>query len=375
MKMTLLLSSLFTSLWLNAFSQITVTNSTFPVAGDTLRFSVSQDGDGLGVGPGGPNQIWDFTALNADNDFETAYSPASTGANAAKFPGAELVTIGQGGAETYFNVTATRFESQGYSGPAPGGFNFPVTTLFAPALGDRRAPLTFGGFPNVEKSNFTITVSGALLPDTLLGGLSVDSVRVKVVFDRLDFVDGWGKMTIPGGTYDVLRERRFQTADTKIEVKLPFIGWFAPPFPIPGAGLDTTITYNFFSNTEKEPIAIVTTNNEDTEVQRVQFKRNKTTGLEPEFVFAANRPTVQAWPNPAVDYTIFRCSNVPDGDYTLKIYNVIGAVVWRQNLQVSGGAKSVRLDLDTFKKGTYLYSLSDSKGQILATKRLMIVKP
>ena len=33
------------------------------------------------------------------------------------------------------------------------------------------------------------------------------------------------------------------------------------------------------------------------------------------------------------------------------------------------------LDLKDFKKGTYLYSLSDMKGNILGTKRLMVVKP
>lgn len=374
--MTLLLSSLLTSLWLNAFSQITVTNSTFPASGDTLRFSTQQGDNGLVNTASGGNQVWDFTSLNSDSDSETDFGPASTGANFGLFPNSELVTIGQGGgAETYYNVTATRFETMGYTGPAPGGFNIPVATIFKPAIAERRAPLTYAGLPNQEKTNLTLTFDGAIIPDTLTMGISVDSLRIKITFDRLDFVDAWGKMSIPGGTYDVLRERRFQTSDTKIEVKLPFIGWFAPPFAIPGAGLDTTVTYNFFSATEKEPIAVLTMDNADTEIQRVQFKRNKTTAVEPEIDLEFGRPTVQAWPNPAVDYTTFRCSNVEDGEYTLKIYNVIGDVVWQQKHQISGGTKTIRLDLASFKKGTYLYSLSDSKGQILSTKRLMIVKP
>jgi hypothetical protein len=35
----------------------------------------------------------------------------------------------------------------------------------------------------------------------------------------------------------------------------------------------------------------------------------------------------------------------------------------------------VTLELQDFRKGTYLYSLVDSKGNIVGTKRLVVLKP
>jgi hypothetical protein len=55
------------------------------------------------------------------------------------------------------------------------------------------------------------------------------------------------------------------------------------------------------------------------------------------------------FPNPAVDWVRFDCSNLPQEEYTLKIYNIIGKVVWKETYQLSGN-RSIRIDLDDFKK-------------------------
>ena len=39
------------------------------------------------------------------------------------------------------------------------------------------------------------------------------------------------------------------------------------------------------------------------------------------------------------------------------------------------GKRSIKVDLEDFKKGTYLYSLVNDDGTIIGTKRLVIVKP
>ena len=58
----------------------------------------------------------------------------------------------------------------------------------------------------------------------------------------------------------------------------------------------------------------------------------------------------------------------------MKIFNIVGKVVWKENYALSGN-KSIKLQLEEFKKGTYLYSLLDSKGNTIGTKRLVVLKP
>ncbi len=373
--MSLYLTAVLAASILKAFGQITVTATAFPVAGDTVRFSIDTFSN---VAPGlpGGNQVWDYASLGSVNDGQTVYRPASEGQNSAGFPGAELVSIGQAGNETYYNTKPTRFEVIGYTGGGPAGL--PLNLLFSPPVAQRRAPMTFGGFPNQEKTDLAVTFPLTALPDSLTMGLGslFDSVRIGVHFERLDFVDAWGSIKLPAFTHAVLREKRFEQTNTKFDLHLKFPpSWIPSPFPLPGAGLDTTITYNYFSENDKEAVAVVTMNNDETKATSVRYKRGATTASTEPTSTTLARPTVQAYPNPAVEYTIFHCSNVPDGKYTLKLYNILGDVVWRQDHQIAGGNKKIRLELVDFKKGTYLYSLTDAKGNIIGTKRLMVVKP
>ena len=108
------------------------------------------------------------------------------------------------------------------------------------------------------------------------------------------------------------------------------------------------------------------------QVVRIRYKDNKTTAA-PE-VNSPGTASISAFPNPAVDWVRFDCTNLPQEDYTLKIFNIIGKVVWKENYQLAG-TRSIRVELDNFKKGTYLYSLSDKKGHIVGTKRLVVLKP
>jgi Secretion system C-terminal sorting domain len=103
-----------------------------------------------------------------------------------------------------------------------------------------------------------------------------------------------------------------------------------------------------------------------------RFKFNALADLN--HFLAPGAASIQAFPNPAIEWVRFDARNVPTGNYTLSIFNIIGRAVWKQNYKISG-AFSVRVELDKFKKGTYLYSLMDGKGTIIGTKRLVIIKP
>lgn len=374
------------ALCLSASAQITITNGTFPSAGDTLRYAIDDAPQGIDVVPtaGVTNFTWDFTGLKPAQFSETTFKNASTGINVAKFPGADLVVVGQTG-ENYFNKTATNFESMGYAGADPAGLGLQVLAKYSPVLLERKAPLNFFDVQGPQTTNLTLPFSAKQLPDSLFQGLPVkpDSIRIRFKTDRFSIVDGWGNCKIPGGSYPVLRQKRTEYSETALDVKFPFIGWVDIATLIGGGGggggfggflgKDTTISYRFLSGTEKTEIAIATMSNDLSEVQTVRYKNNQTTTAAPDLE-APGGANIQAFPNPAVEWVRFDCTNLQPGDYTLKIFNVIGKTVWRESYSISG-SRSIRIDLDSFKKGTYLYSLVDSKGNIIGTKRLVVLKP
>lgn len=378
----MLLATALSTICAFATAQITITNATFPVAGDSLVYSV--DNGPLGMNPATPpggGQIWDFSTLQKEEDLSVVYRAASVGNQVANFPGAELVITGQTG-ETYFNVTNTKFESLGYAGGDPAGFGLNVIAKFSPAIIERRAPVNFFDI-NQQSTNLNLPFSTSALPDSLFNGLPIkpDSIRVRISTQRLEVVDGYGNCQIPGGTFPVLRQKRTEYTTTGLDVKLPFVGWLDIGTLIGGGGggglggflgTDTTVTFRFLSNTEKEEIAIATMNNDLSSVSSIRFKKISTSStIDPIAEFSGG---IQAFPNPAVEWVRFDCVNLAPGDYTLKIFNIIGKCVWKKNYSLSG-TTSFRVELDDFKKGTYIYSLVDRQGNAVGTKRLVVLKP
>ena len=113
-----------------SFAQITVTNATFPVAGDTLKTAVATNpaiGIAVYTAPGGP-QFWDLSALQPGTIQTNIYKPANQGSVGAQVPGAELFTVNAPGTEDYYNVTSNRFERQAYYGIAP--YDLVANSLF-----------------------------------------------------------------------------------------------------------------------------------------------------------------------------------------------------------------------------------------------------
>lgn len=383
----MLLASALSALCLTSMAQITITNASFPVAGDSLAYAI--DDFPIGINPATPpggNQVWDFVALQKDTSLSVVFHPAGAGDQSVQFPGADLVTLGQG--ETYFNVTNSNFDVMGYAGGDPSGLGLNVVAKFNPLVPERYAPMNFFDIKqSTTDLNLAFPTDQPPL-DSIFSGLpvNIDSMRVRINTQRLGVVDGWGTATIPGGTYSVLREKRTEYTTTNIDVYIELIPGFGQWIDLStligggggGGGIgnfigtDTTVSYRFLSNTEKEEIAIATMANDLASVETIRFKNNASTPIiEPVEWFSGS---IQAFPNPAVEWVRFDCTNLTPGEYTLKIFNILGKQVWKKNYTLSG-TTSFRIDLEDFKKGTYIYSLVDKNGNSVGTKRLVILKP
>ncbi len=388
-----MLLAVLSALCFNATAQITINATTFPVVGDTFRYVLDLNPAGSTfITPPGGNQIWDFSNLKNDQNQQTVFSAPNTGNNAAAYPGADLLVKTQGGGETYYNVTTSKVEVMGFVGGAAVPFVPNALARFSPPLIDRRAPMNFGNTPPPQTSNITIPFSVNDLPaffDSLLasipGAQFIDSIRVKVTTNQADTVDAWGSLKIPGLNMPipVLREKLVEKSTTTMEARLniPFGGgWIDISTFLGGSGFedflgsDSSITFRFFSDMHKEELATVSANYTLDTIQSVRFKNIPVTTSAPEIGDAPGTASVQAFPNPAIDWVRFDCTNLTADEYTLKIFNIVGKVVWKETFQIAG-KRSVTVDLEDFNKGTYLYSLVNRKGEIIGTKRLVVVKP
>ncbi len=379
-------------LWLKAIAQITITAAYFPAAGDTLRYAqdLTPPTSLNLITPPGANQQWDYSALKTNQPTQTIFLPASAGNNAAYFPGADLLIKTFGGGESYYNVTSAQFEFMGFIGGGAIPFVPNAVGRYTPALIERRAPLDYLSVHS-QTSNLTIPFAITDLPpifDSIIssipGGQLFDSVRIRVRFQNADTVDAWGELKIPNAKEftPVLRQKRVTKTRNTVEARIAgsFPLWiditaFLGGTPFGGfAGADSFVVYRFLSNQYKEELLTVTANFTEDTIRSVRFKNLPITVFVAPDLHDAPAASIQALPNPAVDKVRFECNKLPSDEYTLKVFNLVGKVVWKETFWASG-KYSLLLDLEDFNKGTYLYSLSNRKGEILSTKRLIILKP
>ena len=375
MKQTLL-SLILCAFTVGLFAQIQVTSDNFPALGDVLITNVDNTPT-VSPGDSGADKTWDFSTLDGEEMNTITYEDAANGSAAGDLPNADLFTSFVG-AETYYQTTDTEFLLLAGKGTDPTGFGIEALVEFTPAIVERRE-MSFGDV-NSSESNASFAFGSEVIPDTILANFPIvpDSIRIRINQDRTDVVDAYGSLTIPGGTYDVLREKRTQTRSTRVDILLPFIGWQDVTDVIAGlvgvdAGLGeiSTVNYLFFSNTEKEIIADITADETGDVVNSVTYKWFDV--IDDVGTILVEKPTISAYPNPAAEQVTIDFKNLETGNYTLKIYNLLGRAVWQNDFYINGEQTEV-VNLNDFQNGTYLYSVLHSNGKTLTTKRLIIAK-
>ena len=378
MRQTLLLClSIF---FLNILTgQITITNSTFPQVGDTLNTAFDPMPVGVDITATGPDQSWDFGDLQGLSQ-QSILLPASDGDAAASFPSANIVIkLGQRG-ELYYNSNSSTYELTGFFGSVSDQLmDLVLAAPYSPTVIERRAPLNYED-ENTHESNLLVAFSSELIPSALLDSLPItpDSLRIRFNSTRTDVVDAWGELTVPGGMYDVLREKRTAISETRLDVKIgfgPIAFWQDVTDLLPFLdflGGDTTETYIFLNDEIKEAIAEVTVNPIDGSVLSVEYKANNV--LTNVSYVNTGRSDILAYPNPAIDEVRFSFLNLPPGTYQVKLFNILGIEVWGDSLNINGNHVE-KVNLSKLRKGTYLYSLVNEKGKTITTKRLVVIRP
>ncbi len=358
-------------------AQITVGANTFPAPGDSLITCIDNLPASINlIGPGGPH-IWDFSNLQSPFAQRTLVLSSEevnlpAGFSKSSFIATVPLLEGQG----FYRVQPDRLELLGFSGPAPDGIAGELTFPFIPPSVERWAPLNYQD--NRDQSfSFTLTFPAEALPELELDSLPIqpDSFRVTFQVERTFEVDAFGTLILPEGNYEVLREKRTEARSPELEVFIPVLNWVSLSedlVPPEFFGPARTITYYFFNDKVKEPVAIVATEKEGTLPVSVEYKsRGLVTDIRDQ---AGLKPGVFAYPNPAITQIRFDFKDLKPDTYTLTIYNVLGQPLWKRSYQIRHD-QTEKVNLSRFNKGTYLYSLEDSKGKVVTARRFVIIRP
>ncbi|MCF8247317.1 MAG: T9SS type A sorting domain-containing protein [Saprospiraceae bacterium] len=358
-------------------AQITVTNATFPAAGDTLWLNIDNSPGSIGsLTPPGP-QNWDFTGLSADATQTIDYRPASEGSVGAQLPSASLFASPAPFTEEYYNVSATEVALSASYGPDPFGIGINAIIHDNPPLSERRAPLNFFDI-NQSSSGSLEGWQTATLPTLFVSSLPItsDSMRIRVAINRLETVEAYGSLSIPGGMYDVLRVKRTEYRENRIDAKVPPLGWLDVTDivvqNVAGAnfGVDTTYSYLFYNDVEKGPIAIVTLDNNGAFATQIKYKDTSPPVVGAAAEETAMNPTVHVSPNPASNEVVFDFKNLAPSQYRLAIFDENGRLTMEKRVQMNS-IHSERFNLSGHSPGVYFLSVFDENGRVVCREKLV----
>jgi hypothetical protein len=376
---------LFLSFSFLANSQITIEKKTFPQLGDTLKYFLENNPEGLMATPAGADQLWDLGILDSQVQLQQIIFPVSESTGADTFPDADYFIVSDSpvdilgtaqSGERFMKVFNNKIDEVGFFTSTDFGFDFAQKYVGNNVF--RRAPLSYQDVFDSDYS-FALAISTEALPDSLTDQLPIlpDSIRLRFEVERSEFVDAWGTMTLPSGSFPVLRLDRTDNIKPLLDILIaPGIWQEIDPDLLGGLGglfgEQNLHTQLFYNDKSKEEIAIFTLNEGDT-VTTVQYKANN---IRTNTIIV--KPGIQeiiAYPNPTFGEIKFELLNYTPGSYKLVVYNIIGKKLWQSSYQITDSNRTIKENFAFLKKGTYLYSIVDSKGKKISTKRLVIITP
>ncbi len=341
-KLFLFSFSIFT---LSAFAQITIDASDMAQIGDVVNRKADTLTPITGPGPAGANQSWTMTSLSqyVNNENTSVVTVAST-PYAASFPNSNVAMTNDNVNYIYLNHQTSTYTTQG----GAGDLLMLGNTIVAPLNPD----LTLHNFPRTYGSSFSDTYKTDITIDGSIINSLVDQVRYKRVGTVYDNTDGWGTLTTPAGTYDVLRVKREDRAIDTIWI-LPVLG-FPPTWSVFSTKNDTAFSYQWLGNDMKLAVAEL---NYDSLDQPKTFKWT----LIPPITVGLDENTAnlkaEVFPVPASDVLTLKSGNeLEAGEYFFCVYDVAGKMLMQEKIYAAASA-TYNFSVQQLPPGLYTWQL------------------
>jgi hypothetical protein len=351
-----------------ALGQPVVPPGNLPKEGDAFVLGV--DRSPVNIHPLAPDggRRWDFTSLQAP--FARRFTWEIT-SSAQQFIGP-----GPNFSAAVYMKTANELRLQQMVGQDPFGLSLHSRVVYSPAMPVRKLPQRMN---STFQYNGLATATAAIddIPKELSQKLPFrpDSVRLKVNVRLLSTIDDWGKALIPGGIFEVLREKHTYTYEFQVEVKLGQRRWQNITSSSQVKGLfpkTTAVSYNFWSDDALEPIVVLIMDRSGNNTERAEFK---IMDLDETPILKHPVPDFFVYPNPAISDVRIEFFMLPPGEYEIIFKDMIGKVRIQKKIFITGN-RIEKLDISDLDKGPYYYQVRDERGVLVGnTKRLIVIRP
>ncbi len=340
-----------------ATAQITITNSVFPAVGDTLHYAFGNQPGAINqiFTPPGGGQVWDLSNLQATQYWDQIMKNPQTGTAYGYFPGASILYNPlNSNNQVYLLVTGSQVFNMGYFGLDELGLGLNLLFDKKPDLEETWAPVNFFDI-HQSACNVLTAFDAPIAPPVLLNLVpTADSFRIRVTQQRISTIDAYGTLTIPGGTFNVLRKKQTEYKSMAVDVKVAPLGWIdistiggQQLLPL---GTDTITTFNFLNDVSKEAIAICTLNTGQNTVTGVQYKAVNI----PSATFTpTSDASLFAYPNPVQNTLNVHFTNDAGATYQLRLMNALGSLALEQAVRSSAGENDISIPVSNLTPGTY----------------------
>jgi len=355
-----------------AQTPIVVDASDMAVPGDIIRNSIFNGLDslrGVSYTNNGDNVTWNFTNagwfkqkvdtfVNVDETrFASHYAGISNVAyNITKddlpIPPGLPISVNLKAGFAYMNTTASQFTQVGLG----GDINVPMlgTTYYA----------TFSVYDTVDvlyKFPLTYNNRDSSTSYYLFAlNMGIYNAQIFEHKKRVNFVDGWGSISTPLGTFNCIRMKSFCTIHDSISV---------PGF-IDSAINRTTNEYIWLTKQHHEPVMRILESEANGSMSyKVQYIDNdRYLGISENDMSSA----MNVYPNPAQNIVSIDLSFLVQEDVNIELFNIVGekvAVIYKGDLAT--GIHQIQYNAEDLEKGVYFIKLSSQNNKPL-TKRLII---
>jgi Secretion system C-terminal sorting domain len=344
-SLTLLTACFFATL---VSAQITITNNDMVSPGDTIRVSYALTTNNVDHTLTGSNYLWDFSTLQPNSqrlfeynapqaipfNFLATIEVADPSPDSIPFIGYVPTNF-----TDYFKISSSSYRQMGLSFDYTPLGNFSVPVIFSANDYVYRFPMNYG---NTDSSDAAYQFS---IPNLITYGQTIH---------RVNYVDGWGTLITPYGTFQTLRIKsivdRVDTIglDSATGFNIPRpqeiqYKWLANGMDIPVLEIDAQIVLN------AEVVSNV--------VYQDSMRSNVFQVGQDE-----NKPPMsinQVYPNPAQENVVVAYSVAQAGLYTIEIVDLSGRLVMNLGSEENlPGSYFKTLNIENLAAGMYFIRVS-----------------
>jgi hypothetical protein len=337
-------------------AQITITNTSLPNIGDTIRYSVASLNSVGDYTSTGTNYTWDFSSLNVISqgrrDF-TNSTPYIAFFGPTKFGEKIADTIVSQNIPGFGSVSITDFYQFFRNLPNVfdvEGAGLKINSIPVPSFYTDKDELYFLPLHYGQRDSSTFKFS-------TLTNTAIPIVYKKSGY-RITEVDGWGNITTPYGTFNCLRVVTTQYSKDTIIFNSTF-----GTFPIGFNNYQRS--YQWLTNTEKIPVLEVSGSVNNTGIftpNLVRYRDNyRVIGIKE---FENKNSLIKIYPNP--NNGIFKIENVFNNPFKISVFNYFGQNVWNID-EPANFSDNIEVDISHLPNGRYF-------GRIISNENTYLIQ-